>query len=236
MTSERPPRRRVLDTVRERLEEASGDVQSVAVELASLNASDRIALSEEVRGLGKRLQDLTAKDLVRLDETLRLTGRPTGPRFDLKATGLELSQLGTSLAQVGLSLDRASMKIGGKPGAGRHEDPRSFWLFTQGVAVSDQGYTVSHLARRLLFLGEEQLRFLRILLDKGVRTRPPPKTRRQRRKKEEGSKDNVWGGLESEDLVRKDPRKRGRQRARGGSPKRILNFNEEPEAGLGRSG
>lgn len=227
MARDRPARQRVLERSKVHLQDTAGAVRAVAEELAGLEPKDRVALAQEVRTLGDRITELTARDLGRLDGQLKIGRSPEAPRLDLKAAGHELSQLGTSLAQVGLSLDRASLQVGTSTRAARREDSRSFRLFAFGTEVGNEGFEISHLARQLLLLGDEQLRFLRTLLDQGPRPKRKERPPQKRGRPADARADPVWGGIESEDLVRRNRRKSAMGEDRRRSPKRVLDFSSE---------
>lgn len=226
MTASSAARRRLLEASQAHVQEASAEVLALAKEIVGLSSPEREALASEVARMGERLQQYAAGDLARLDAELRLQASPGRSRVQLRVAGQELSLLATSLAQVGLSLDRASLKVRAQGPAVLGGDPRAFRLFTQGVEVGDRGFVLSSLARQLLQLGDEQLRFLRTLLDQGPAPRRSPRAPKARRKAPP-PREEVWGGLESEDLVRRDPRKVQQIQARRTGPKKIIKFDPE---------
>jgi hypothetical protein len=196
---------RVLPRSQERLTTSALQVQGIAKELLEMDPQKSVQIAAEVGRLGTRLGQLASQEVPRLDQELQIKEAPSLSGRELQAVGRELSQLGMALAQVGLALDRASLQVRERARSERREDPGSFRLLTQGTEVGNEGFTLSHISRQLLQMGEEQLRFLRRLLDQGRRTRRAPRPPRKRASKP--AREEVWGGIESEDLVRKAPRK-----------------------------
>lgn len=196
----------MVDAERETTLSIAASVEGLALEIRSLDPEERQALAREVIAVGDRLRTLSEAELARLATELRLSPEPRPTRADLKTVGRDLARVGADLATLGLGLYSASAHLSLGSRARGAEDPRATDVFSWGGTVGTGGDSLSSLARRLLALNEEQLQFLRTLLGQVRKpsTRAPAKNHGVVVKE---SKETVWGGIESEDLVRRKTRR-----------------------------
>lgn len=216
-----------IDRDRELLDDAVSQLRVLAQEVSALDLQDRERLAQELRGLGERLRMASEGQLRALGTELRIAPAPQGAPRDLRLTGEELERMARSLSTLSDGLHESSAELAWASLAKGREAMEAGRAYVLGVEVGESGFRLSTIAQRILALTDPQRRFLRILLSHpAAPPRKPPSGRGGLVSRKKTTSDEVWGALESEDLVRKRRRK---ELASGGkrTPKKILRF--EPE-------
>lgn len=222
------PRTRVLEERRQNLQQSASEVRSLALQIQEMGAQAQRALAAELLGVSDQLRTLSSEDLAQVAETLRIQAEPRVVREDLRATGEGLARVALSVASLSDTVLQASSELTWAALAGGADDPSGARSFSMGSDLSLDSDALSAVARRLLALGDEQRRFLRILLGKGrVKSLKSPRSHAGMVALPKGPAEEIWGGLESEDLVRRKTRKGSEKVRRPRSSKRILNFDTE---------
>ena len=220
-------RTRAIELHRQGLRDASTELRSLAEEISALPLEEKRRLSEELLGLSEGLRAAGEERLRALSEELKLGADPAPAPRDLRLAGEDLALVARAVSQVSEGIHGASAELAWASLAKGREALEAGRAYAMGVEVGETGYHISTLARAILSMADDQRRFLQVLLRHPARPkRKAPSGAQGVLPRAKGPREEVWGALESEDLVRKKPR---RDPAKGSErpPKRLVRFPNE---------